>query len=46
MNEMLTLPPYEANSFYRRIAELAEKYFENPTNKKRFDEWKNERNDE
>lgn len=38
MNELSTLPPYDANRFYRRISELAEKYFENPENQKRFEE--------
>lgn len=40
MNELETLPPYDADRFYRRIAELTEKYFENSENKKKFEEWK------
>lgn len=43
MNELSTLPPYDVNRFYRRIAELTEKYFEISENQKRFEEWKKER---
>lgn len=42
MYELSTLPRYDANRFYRKIAELAEKYFEEPENKKRFEEWRRE----
>lgn len=43
MNELSTLPPYDANRFYRRIAELTEKYFEISENKKKFEEWKKQK---
>lgn len=40
LNELSTLPAYEERYFYRRIAELAAKYLENPENRQRFEEWK------
>lgn len=40
MNELSTLPPYEAKSFMRWVAKSAEAYFENPDVKRRFEEWK------
>lgn len=43
MKELSTLPLYDVHRFYRRIAKLTEKYFENPENQKRFEEWKKER---
>lgn len=38
-----TLPEAEAKIFYRWVAKAAEKYFENPDVKRRFEEWKKER---
>lgn len=43
MNELSTLPLWESYSFYRRLAKLTEKYFEDPENQKRFEEWKQQR---
>lgn len=43
MNELSTLPPYEAKSFFLWVAKATEAYFENPDVKKRFEEWKKER---
>lgn len=43
MNELSTLPQYDANRFYKWIAKMTEMYFEIPENKKRFEEWKKER---
>lgn len=43
MNELSTLPPYEAKRFMRWVAEATERYFENPDVKRRFEEWKKER---
>lgn len=43
MNEISTLPPYEAKSFMCWIAEATEAYFENPETKKRFEKWIKER---
>ena len=43
MNELSTLPPYEAKSFMLWIAKATEAYFENPDVKRRFEEWKKER---
>ena len=42
MNELETMPEYEMRRFCRRIAELAEKYFEDPENQRRFEEWEKE----
>lgn len=42
MNELETIPTYEMQSFCRQIAKLAEKYFEDPENKRRFEEWEKE----
>lgn len=43
MNELSTLPAYDARRFYRWIAETVEKYFENPENEKKFEEWRKQR---
>lgn len=43
MNELSTLPPYEAKSFMLWLAEATEAYFQNPDVKRRFEEWKKER---
>lgn len=43
MNELSTMPTYELNRFALWVAEAAERYFENPDVKKRFEEWKKER---
>lgn len=43
MSLLSTLPTYEANSFARWVAEATEKYFEDPEVRKRFEEWKKER---
>lgn len=43
MNELSTLPTYEAKSFMLWVAEATERYFENPDVKRRFEEWKKER---
>lgn len=43
MAAISTLPTYEINSFARWAAEAAEQYFENPDVKRRFEEWKKER---
>lgn len=34
-----TLPEWNARYFYRKIAEMAEKYFEDPEVRKRFRVW-------
>lgn len=33
---------YEERQFYRWLGKVCEKYFEDPENKKRFEEWKKE----
>lgn len=38
--DVSTLPVYDRNRFFREIAKMTEKYFENPENKKKFEEWK------
>jgi len=43
MNELSTLPTYEAKSFMLWVAEATERYFENPDVEKRFEKWKKER---
>lgn len=43
MAAISTLPKYETNSFARWVAEATERYFENPDVKRRFEEWKKER---
>ena len=43
MVTLSTLPKYETNSFARWLAEATERYFENPDAKRRFEEWKKER---
>lgn len=43
MASISTLPKYESEQFMRWLAEAAEKYFENPENQKRFEQWKKER---
>ncbi|MBQ8637113.1 MAG: hypothetical protein IJ423_05500 [Clostridia bacterium] len=43
MNELSTLPTYEAKSFMLWVAKATEAYFENPDVKRRFEEWKKER---
>lgn len=43
MAAISTLPKYEANSFARWVAEATEAYFENPDVKRRFEDWKKER---
>lgn len=43
MAAISTLPKYETNSFARWVAEATECYFENPDVKRRFEEWKKER---
>lgn len=42
MNELSTLPPYEARSFMLWVAKATEAYFQDPDVKKRFEEWKEE----
>lgn len=34
-----TLPAWEANNFYSKIAHMAERYFSIPENQKWFEEW-------
>lgn len=43
MAAISTLPKYETNSFARWVADATERYFENPDVKRRFEEWKKER---
>ena len=43
MNTASTLPAYEMNSFALWVAKATEQYFENPDVKRRFEEWKRER---
>lgn len=43
MNELETLPAYEARRFYREIARMTEKFFEDPENQKRFKEWQKQK---
>ena len=43
MNELSTLPTYEAKSFMLWVAKATEAYFENPDVKERFEKWKKER---
>lgn len=43
MNDLSTLPPFEAKMFFRWVAETTEAYFENPDVKRRFEEWKKEK---
>lgn len=43
MASISTLPTYEINSFARWVAEATERYFENPDVKRRFEEWKIEK---
>jgi len=43
MAAISTLPTYETNSFARWVAEATERYFENPDVKRRFENWKKER---
>jgi hypothetical protein len=43
MNPISTLPTYEADSFSRWLVKATMNYFENPDVKKRFKEWKKER---
>ena len=45
MKKISTLPTYELNSFARWVANEAEKYFENPVTKARFEKWLKERNE-
>lgn len=34
-----TLPAWEANNFYSKIAHMAERYFNIPENQRKFEEW-------
>ena len=43
MAPISTLPTFEMNSFARWVAEATERYFENSDVKKRFEEWKKEK---
>ena len=43
MSELSTMPTYEINSFALWVAKATEAYFENPDVKKRFEEWKKEK---
>ena len=43
MSELSTMPAYEINHFALWVAKATEAYFENPDVKKRFEEWKKER---
>ena len=43
MNELSTLPNYEAKRFMLWVAKAAESYFEDPDVKERFEKWKIER---
>lgn len=43
MADISTLPTYEMNSFALWVAKLAEKYFENPDVKMRYEAWEKER---
>lgn len=47
MADISTLPTYEMNSFALWVAKLAEKYFEDPDVKRRYEAWEkeNERNE-
>lgn len=41
-----TLPGWEKSYLFGKVAELAEKYFENPENQRRFEEWLKEKKKE
>ena len=43
MANISTLPTYEMNSFAGWVAKMAEKYFENPDVKMRYEAWEKER---
>ncbi len=43
MSELSTMPTYELNRFALWVAEATEAYFQNPEVKRRFEEWKKER---
>ena len=43
MSEISTLPEYELNHFALWVARAAEKYFNDPENKRRLEEWKKEK---
>lgn len=40
--EITTLPEYETQSFARWVYQAAEKYFENPEVKARYEKWRKE----
>lgn len=42
-SELSTLPTYELNRFALWVAKATEAYFQNPEVKRRFEEWKKER---
>ena len=42
MNVLEELPAYEAHSFSKWVARAVVKYFEDPENKRRFEEWQKE----
>lgn len=42
-SEIKTLPKWELDNFCRYIAEATEKYMQDPLNKKRFEEWRKEK---
>ena len=42
VNELSTLPPYEAKSFMLWLAEATKAYFEDPDVKRKFEEWEKE----
>lgn len=43
MSELSTMPTHELNRFALWVAEATEAYFQNPDVKRRFEEWKKER---
>ena len=43
MSELSTMPTYELNRFALWVAEATEAYFQNPDVKRRFENWKKER---
>ena len=43
MSEIRTLPKWELENFCKYIAEATEKYMQDPENKKRFEEWKKDK---
>lgn len=44
MSELSTVPGYELDWFSRKLIKMMDKFFEDPDNKKRFEEWERQEN--